>query len=73
MGIRKGNGMGPHSLIREPGDPLGNHKWINANIRQNHGPLGAIYPLAAMGVDGLKEGDSPSFVSGKCCIWSEQL
>lgn len=45
-----------------PGDPLGNHKWINANIRQNHGPLGAIYPLAAMGVDGLKEGDSPSFL-----------
>ena len=45
-----------------PDDPLGDHNWINTNIRQNHGPLGAIYPLAAMGVDGLKEGDSPSFM-----------
>lgn len=45
-----------------PDDHLGNHKWINENVRQNHGPLGAIYPIAAMGVDGLKEGDSPSFM-----------
>jgi hypothetical protein len=45
-----------------PDDPLGNHSWINENIRQNHGPLGAVFPLAAMGVDGLKEGDSPSFM-----------
>jgi hypothetical protein len=45
-----------------PNDPLGNLSWLNTNIRQNHGPLGAIYPPAAMGVDGLKEGDSPSFM-----------
>lgn len=45
-----------------PNDPLGNHTWINTNIRQNHGPLGAAYPLASMGVDGLKEGDTPSFL-----------
>jgi hypothetical protein len=44
------------------GDPLGNITWLNTNIRQNHGPLGAVYPPAAMGVDGLKEGDSPSFL-----------
>jgi hypothetical protein len=43
-----------------PDDPLGDQKWLNTNIRQNHGPLCAIYPLSAMGVDGLKEGDSPS-------------
>jgi hypothetical protein len=43
-------------------DLLGNLTWINTNIRQNHGPLGAIYPIAAMGVDGLKEGDTPSFL-----------
>ncbi|NND09239.1 MAG: DUF1593 domain-containing protein [Saprospiraceae bacterium] len=24
--------------------PLGNIKWIDANIRKGHGPLGAIYP-----------------------------
>lgn len=45
-----------------PNDPLGNLVWINAHIRQNHGPLGAVYPPAAMGVDGVKEGDSPSFL-----------
>ena len=45
-----------------PSDPLGNRAWINKNIRQNHGPLGAVYPLAAMDVDGVKEGDSPSFM-----------
>lgn len=45
-----------------PSDPLGNLTWLNINIRQDHGPLGAIYPPAAMGVDGLKEGDTPSFL-----------
>lgn len=44
------------------GDSLGNLAWLNTHIIQNHGPLGAIYPPAAMGVDGLKEGDSPSFM-----------
>jgi hypothetical protein len=43
-------------------DQLGNLNWINTNIRQDHGPLGAIYPPAAMNVDGLKEGDTPSFL-----------
>jgi hypothetical protein len=45
-----------------PGDPLANANWIDANIRKNHGPMGAAYPLAAMGVNGVKEGDSPSFL-----------
>lgn len=43
-------------------DPLGNLAWLNTHIRQNHGPLGAIYPPAAIGVNGLKEGDTPSFL-----------
>ncbi len=43
-------------------DSLGNLSWLNTHIRQNHGPLGAVYPPAAMGVDGLKEGDTPSFL-----------
>jgi len=43
-------------------DMLGNLRWLNTYIRQNHGPLGAVYPPAAMGVDGMKEGDSPSFL-----------
>jgi hypothetical protein len=45
-----------------PGDPLGNEIWINTDIRQNYGLLGACYLLADMGVDGVKEGDSPSFL-----------
>lgn len=45
-----------------PEDSLGNSKWIDKNIRNNHGPLGAIYPLSAMAINGLKEGDSPSFM-----------
>ncbi len=37
--------------------------WVNANIRQDHGGLGAIYPTVAMGTKpGVKEGDSPSFM-----------
>jgi len=33
--------------------------WITQNIQQNHGPLGAIYPDVAWGV----EGDTPAFLS----------
>lgn len=33
--------------------------WIAQNIQQGHGPLGAIYPDVAWGV----EGDTPSFLS----------
>lgn len=46
-----------------PNDPLGNMKWLDTNIRQNHGPLGAVYPQYwAEGTLGLKEGDTPSFL-----------
>jgi hypothetical protein len=45
-----------------PSDPLGNLTWLDTNIIQTHGPLGAVYPPAAIGVDGLKEGDTPSFL-----------
>ncbi len=33
--------------------------WITAHIQQNHGPLGAIYPDVAWGM----EGDTPAFLS----------
>lgn len=46
-----------------PDDPLGNLSWLDTNIRQNHGPLGAVYPKYwAEGTEGLKEGDTPSFL-----------
>lgn len=34
------------------------NKWIAQNIQQNHGPLGALYPDVAYGM----EGDTPSFL-----------
>ncbi|MFC1541325.1 DUF1593 domain-containing protein [Candidatus Latescibacterota bacterium] len=43
-------------------DPISNLAWVNENIRQNHGPLGAVYPPAGMGCPGVCEGDSPSFM-----------
>ncbi len=35
------------------------NSWIAENIQQNHGPLGAVYPDVAWGV----EGDTPAFLS----------
>jgi hypothetical protein len=43
-------------------DPISNLAWVNENIRNNHGPLGAVYPPAGMGCSGVCEGDSPSFL-----------
>ena len=43
-------------------DPISNLAWVNKNIRQNHGPLGAVYPHEGMGCTGVCEGDSPSFL-----------
>ena len=38
--------------------------WINANIRQGHGPLGRAYPQSGWDptVPGVWEGDTPSFL-----------
>ncbi|MFC1633285.1 nucleoside hydrolase-like domain-containing protein [Planctomycetota bacterium] len=38
-----------------------NQTWINNNIKNNHGALGAEYPRAGS-IDGIKEGDTPSFL-----------
>ncbi len=38
-----------------------NVAWVNANVRSNHGPLGAGYPDA--NIAGIKEGDTPSFLN----------
>lgn len=43
-------------------DPLSDLDWINDNIRNNHGPLGEIYPHEGMGCTGVCEGDSPAFL-----------
>jgi hypothetical protein len=43
-------------------DPLSDLGWVNEHIRNNHGPLGSIYPHQGMGCTGVCEGDSPSFL-----------
>jgi len=35
--------------------------WVEANLRVDHGPLGAQYPRDGAGVPGMKEGDTPSW------------
>lgn len=35
------------------------NRWLAQNIQQNHGPLGAVYPDVAYGM----EGDTPAFLS----------
>ncbi|MCK5371838.1 MAG: DUF1593 domain-containing protein [Cyclobacteriaceae bacterium] len=44
--------------------PIGNLEWLNANIREGHGPLGAIYPSSGFNPrnQGMQEGDTPSFL-----------
>lgn len=41
---------------------VGSLSWVEANIINDHGPLGAIYPPKAMAGPGVIEGDSPSFL-----------
>lgn len=36
--------------------------WVRRNVREGHGPLGALYPLDGHDVPGMKEGDTPSFL-----------
>ena len=43
-------------------DPLSDLAWVNKNIRNDHGPLGQIYPHEGMGCTGVCEGDSPTFL-----------
>ena len=43
-------------------DPISNLAWVNKHVRNNHGPLGEIYPHEGMGCTGVCEGDSPTFM-----------
>ncbi|UZD21827.1 DUF1593 domain-containing protein [Algoriphagus halophytocola] len=42
---------------------VGNLEWLNDNIREGHGPLGALYPRSGFNPDspGMQEGDTPTF------------
>ncbi|MDW3647338.1 MAG: DUF1593 domain-containing protein [Bacteroidia bacterium] len=50
---------GINSVIRGIDNRKIANSWIAQNIQQNHGPLGALYPDVAWGV----EGDTPAFLS----------
>ncbi|MEQ8413725.1 MAG: DUF1593 domain-containing protein [Imperialibacter sp.] len=43
---------------------LGNLEWLNENVREGHGPLGAIYPRSGFNPEpaGMQEGDTPTFL-----------
>ena len=43
---------------------LGDLAWINAHLREGHGPLGAAYPRSGFNPNnpGQQEGDTPSFL-----------
>ncbi len=50
---------GINSFIRGIDNSKISNKWLTENIQQGHGPLGAVYPDVAWGM----EGDTPSFLS----------
>ena len=46
-------------------DSLTDLNWLNKNIRQGHGPLGAVYPPTCCNnpdKNGMREGDTPSYL-----------
>lgn len=58
------NYMGMFWNMSDSDPKLADLAWINANIRQGHGPLGAVYPKSGWDpkYPGQQEGDTPSFL-----------
>ncbi len=58
------NYMGMFWNMHRSDPKLADLAWINANIRQGHGPLGAVYPQSGWDpkYPGVQEGDTPSFL-----------
>jgi len=50
---------GINTVVNRINNETISNRWIATNIQQNHGPLGAVYPDVAWGV----EGDTPAFLS----------
>ncbi|GHB85558.1 DUF1593 domain-containing protein [Persicitalea jodogahamensis] len=44
-------------------ESLTTNEWVLSHVVRNHGALGAQYPADASGKQGMKEGDSPSFLA----------
>lgn len=58
------NYMGMFWNLQGSDPTLANLAWVNANIRQGHGPLGAVYPQSGWdpAYPGQQEGDTPSYL-----------
>lgn len=50
---------GINTVVNNYNNEAISNSWFAANIQQNHGPLGALYPDVSWGV----EGDTPAFLS----------
>jgi hypothetical protein len=68
--ITRNNGI--RGMYRGGDTTLVSSEWVEANVIRDHGPLGALYPNYRGGdiwsrtlgqVRGIKEGDTPSFLS----------
>ncbi len=58
-GYSKATWTGINSFVGGINNESINNTWLANNIQQNHGPLGALYPDVAYGM----EGDTPSFLN----------
>jgi hypothetical protein len=58
-GYGAGTWTGIHARIDGADNDVISNDWLRANIQQGHGPLGAIYPDVAYGM----EGDTPAYLS----------
>jgi len=58
------NYMGMFYNMVKSNPKLSDLSWLNANVRQGHGPLGAVYPPTGWDpkYHGTQEGDTPSFL-----------
>ncbi len=58
------NYMGMFYQMANSDPKLADLAWLNAHIRQGHGPLGAVYPSSGWDpkYQGQQEGDTPSFL-----------
>ncbi|WP_420136297.1 nucleoside hydrolase-like domain-containing protein [Sphingomonas sp.] len=58
-GYGAGTWTGIHTLIDGGDNTTISNTWLRDNIQQGHGPLGALYPDVAYGM----EGDTPAYLS----------
>jgi hypothetical protein len=58
-GYMKSTWIGITAFVKSIDNQTLSNDWLAKNIQQNHGPLGALYPDVAYGM----EGDTPAFLS----------